>query len=335
MKKRTIAIVAVGVLAAAGAIAAVSAQSHRGGWRDGHMMFGGDEGGHGMRGRFGRALTKEDFDARSRERFAGIDRNSDGVIDTAEIEAAMAAHVGRHKAGAGGAQMAQRLQRMFDANKDGKVSKDEARAEVLRRFAEMDLNRDGRIDDEDLPPMMRGRNALAGGDMGGSGMKGMRGMQGGAMRGVGFARQADSNKDGIVTREEAEAFADREFARFDSNKDGSVDQADFDALRKATIDYRVKRFAHSLGAGPDGRLTREQFQAKAAERFARMDFNNDGTISRDERPGIGHGRRGGHMMQGGGMHEGMGPHGMGPAGDGARGPANTPAGPSEVPPAKK
>lgn len=336
MKKRTIAIATVGLLAVAGAIAAVSAQGHRGGFGGGHPMFGDDDAGHGMRGRFGQALTKDQFETRNRERFARIDKNSDGVIDTAEIEAALSSrmdgHKGRHGGGRGG-QMGQHLLRSFDTNRDGKITKDEARAEIMRRFAEIDLNRDDRIDDNDLPPMMRGQNVLAGGTEAGMGpMGGRRGGPG--MPGLGLIRQADANKDGIITREEATAVADREHARFDRNKDGTVDQADFDAMRREMVDYRVKRFAHGFGAGPDGRVTREQFQAKAGERFARMDYNNDGSVSRDERPGWGHGRRGGHMMHDSGSGDGMpGGHGMGPRGDGLRGPGRGPD-PAETPPPK-
>ncbi len=156
------------------------------------------------------------------------------------------------------------------------------------------------------------------------------------MPGLALLRQADTSKDGVVTREEAEAFADREHARLDRNKDGAVDAADFGAMHKELLDYRVKRFAHGFGAGPDARITREQFQAKAAERFARMDYNNDSTISRDERPGWGHGRSGGHkggrMMGDGDMDGAMDGAGKGPR-RGGHGPGPGP-GPAESPPAK-
>jgi hypothetical protein len=145
------------------------------------------------------------------------------------------------------------------------------------------------------------------------------------MRGLGFLRQADANQDGVVTKEEVAALADRDFARWDWNKDGVIDQADRDALRKEMLDYAVKRMARRMGAGPDGKVTREQFQAKAAEGFARLDADNDGKLSRGELPGRGHGMRGWHHGPG---HRGMGPHhgdpdGMpgdgGPRGPGARG----------------
>ena len=143
--------------------------------------------------------------------------------------------------------------------------------------------------------MMRGRNILAGGGEGaapiGHGMPMLRMLQG-----------AGANKDGVITLDEVLASAEKRFARLDRNKDGVIDKADFDALRKDMVDYRVKRFIHSYGADKDGRVSREQFMAKAAERFARMDLNNDGTISRDEQPGGG--RWFGHGEQRPGAHGG-------------------------------
>lgn len=330
MSRKRIIIAVAGVLLAAGAVAAISAPGHRGGgWfgGPGPMMHGGDEEeGRGMRGRFGRSLTKEEHEARARERFARLDKNSDGVIDTTEIDAALAERQGwfrRHR----GADMAPGARALghFDANRDGKVTREEARAEVERRFAEMDLNNDGRIDDQDLPPMLRGRNVIA---EGGPGMGAGPGRRGG-IGGLGLLRQADTNKDGVVTRDEAAALADREHARFDRNKDGTVDQADFDALQKEMRDYRVKRFVHHHGADKDGRITREQFQAKAAERFARMDLNNDGSVSRDELPGRGFGmhRWGGERGQHWHGGPGMPGHGMGPGTGGpGEGPGPAPGG---------
>ncbi|MDX2157532.1 MAG: hypothetical protein SFW09_13595 [Hyphomicrobiaceae bacterium] len=332
MSKRAIVIGAIGALLVTGAVVAVSAQGHRGGHGGGHMMgMHGDQDGRGMHGRFGRALTKDEFDARMRERFGRLDRNSDGTVDTAEIEGMinerMSARHARHHDMAG---MGDRKLRRFDGNRDGKVAKDEMRAEVARRFAELDLNSDGKIDDADLPPMMRGRNAIA---EGGAGMGGKHGRR--MMGGMGWLRQADANRDGTVTREEVDAMADRDFARLDRNKDGVIDQADRDAIRKEMVEYAAKRFAHMNGAGPDGRVTREQFQSKAAERFARMDANGDGTISRDERPGRGwhghHGHGRGHGGKGGGMmddqgHGGMMGRGMGgPMGSGSDMPGTPPA----------
>lgn len=319
--KKKIAI-AAGLLVGLGA-ATVAAQGFRGGWQHGGRgMAPGDQMGMGMpgdgdmrgRGWFNRSLTKDQFETRTRERFARLDKNGDGVIDAAEIEAAlterqaqmggwMAQRFGRGGQGQmGNRQPGQMLLDRFDTNKDGKVTKDEFLAKVKERFDQMDLNNDGKITDDDLPPMMRGRNVLAGGGAGGQGMgQGMgRGGMGG---GMGWLRGADANKDGAITLDEAIAAATKQFDQLDRNKDGAVDKADFDAMKKEMTDYRVKRFIHAYGADKDGKVTKDQFFAKARERFAAMDRNGDGTISRDEMPGrMGMGGRG---MMGRGMHGGQ------------------------------
>lgn len=134
MSKKKVAIIAAGVLAAIGAVAAVSAQGHRP-WRDGPMHFGRGDGpgmgpGGGFGGRFAGPVTKEDHDARTRERFARLDRNSDGVIDAGEIEASISGRMDamRSRFGGQGPRMAERMLRYFDSNKDGKVTREEMRA---------------------------------------------------------------------------------------------------------------------------------------------------------------------------------------------------------------
>lgn len=332
-RKKTIIIVA-GVALAAGAAATLAAQGPRG--RDhggmgygmmGHGMMGGGYGydgdrgerGRGMRERmggrpFGSGLTAEEYDTRTRERFARLDKNSDGVIDSTEIAAHFATEGdgrrgkrgGRHGGERGG--MGGRMERMFDTNRDGKVTADEARAEAERHFAQMDLNSDGKIDDADLPPNMRGRDALK---------SGMGQGRGGGM--FGRFRAADANGDGVVTKEEYLAQSMTRFTAIDTTKDGTVDQADRDAMQKAMSDYRVQRFLHMFGATKDGKVTKEQFDKVAKERFARLDVNADGKLTREDGGRRGHGMHGGRhgmgeghgMRQGQGQGQGMGP-GMGP-----------------------
>jgi Ca2+-binding EF-hand superfamily protein len=277
MSKRNTILVVAGALLAVGAVAAISAPGDRGN-RGGDRMFFGSwgDGLMGGKGRWSRLpMTQDEFDATTRARFARLDKNGDGVIDVSEIEATLSKRVERRGHGRG--HMAQRRMRAFDTDRDGKVTKDEFTTTVRSRFAQLDLNNDGRITDEDLPPRLRGRDILASdSDMG---------RRGPGSRILRLLRNADANKDGVVTLDEAMAAADKRFAGLDRNKDGVIDTADRDALRTETTDYQVKRFIHRFGADADGKVTKEQFAAKAKERFARMDLNNDGTISRDERPG--------------------------------------------------
>lgn len=248
-------------------------------------------------------MTAEDFDTRTRERFARLDKNSDGIVDAAEVEAGMAAMGSRRREI--GDMMRGRLQGRFDADRDGKITREEFLARAGREFARVDLDGDGRITDADLPPVMRGRGVLKGeasGIPGGRGARPTGGATHGGMMGGGLQRliAADANKDGIITREEVLAEAGKRFVELDRNKDGVVDKADHDAMRKEMTDYRVRRFLHEHGAGTDGKLTREQFQKSAKERFAERDINNDGRVDRqDMMPGRGGedmgGRRGPRM----------------------------------------
>ena len=319
-RKRTL-MIAAGVLLAAGGVAAVSAQGQRG-WRGGDGMgmeeFDGPGGGRGH-GFFRRGeLTEAESAARARERFARLDKNSDGVIDASEIEAALTDRMGKVREHMG-MQPGERILRRFDENRDGKVTRDEFNNTVRKIFAEFDLNNDGKITDDDLPPMMRGRGVLS--DAGAGALPGGPGRHAGGRGGMllGLLRGADANRDGVITLDEVMAQAGKMFAQLDRNKDNVVDKADFDSLRQEMVDYRVKRFVHHFGADKDGKVTREQFEKVAKERFAMGDLDNDGKISRDERPGRGGRGRRGDGEHGPGEHRGRGPM-TGPDGDHGAGP---------------
>ncbi|MGI9477095.1 MAG: hypothetical protein ACR2PI_10345 [Hyphomicrobiaceae bacterium] len=264
---------------------------HHGRWgRDRHW---GEHGRRGRRGRRGRDITKDDFDARTRARFAKWDANSDGVVDAGEAEARIAARMERRFARRGGRRL-QRMLRRLDADRDGKITQQELEARVTERFERMDLTGDGRITDADLPPMLRGRDFLSRE----TGVRRHRWRRArhhgrrGHRRGRRMLRHlagADTNKDGAVTIQELQDRATKRFERWDWNKDGVLDKADRDTLRKETMDYRVRRFMHRLGAGKDGKLTMEQFAKHRDARFAKMDADGSGVIERSERRG-----RGGH-----------------------------------------
>lgn len=123
-----------------------------------------------------------------------------------------------------------------------------------------------------------------------------------------FAR-LDTNNDGRFTREEAQAHGQqrreqmrtRIFERLDANNDGQISREEFAQRRgpgagegphgRRGPGMRRGGRGHGgpgmrMGArmfGEEGYITREQFRARALERFDRADTNRDGTLTVAER----------------------------------------------------
>lgn len=94
-----------------------------------------------------------------------------------------------------------------------------------------------------------------------------------------------------LTRAEAKQRADLMFSRFDMNKDGMITKAEAQA---ETAQYEASRGDDGRGAGRMGRMidrafgtaqtmTLAQFEAQALARFDAMDLNHDGTVTAAER----------------------------------------------------
>ena len=104
--------------------------------------------------------------------------------------------------------------------------------------------------------------------------------------------RGDANNDGVITSQEFDARHDAMFARADANNDGSLSQEELASVHQHRREghrrggMRGERHgAHMEGADAnnDGNITREEFLARPQEMFARLDANNDGVISAQER----------------------------------------------------
>lgn len=95
--------------------------------------------------------------------------------------------------------------------------------------------------------------------------------------------RADADGDGIVTRQEALTAADLEFVRMDADHDGTVTA---DERRAYVAQARDPRGAGRRGPprrpGGDQAMTLDQFRARAAARFDRMDSDHDGRLDQTE-----------------------------------------------------
>jgi len=135
-----------------------------------------------------------------------------------------------------------------DTNRDGFIDRAEAAKmpKLAQRFDQMDKNKDGRLSADERPK------------------HGMRHKRGGHGQ---WLQRADADKDGRISRAEAQALASKAGDRFDKmdfNKDGYVDRTDMQAR------MAQKRAAFFAGAdnNKDGRISRDEFMVEQGARSA-------------------------------------------------------------------
>lgn len=150
----------------------------------------------------------------------------------------------------GGEGMFVRMLQEFDTNKDGKISKDEAKAGQERLFGEIDTNKDGALTPGEFRSHREAMRASAPADDNDPGMgpqdgtgqqmrmdwkkhHGDRAMnEDGPRQGMGHGgrfggmRMADKDENGQISREEASTASDQFFTRMDRNGDGVLSADD-------------------------------------------------------------------------------------------------------------
>lgn len=116
----------------------------------------------------------------------------------------------------------------------------------------------------------------------------------------GMLFQSDSNNDGVVTRAEFDAGRTAMFTRMDANNDGTVTREEMRAGWREGRHHGGRGEGHHRGgrrgghggghgferadANNDGNITRDEFLARPIAHFERIDANSDGVISANERP---------------------------------------------------
>jgi Ca2+-binding EF-hand superfamily protein len=145
----------------------------------------------------------------------------------------------------------------IDANKDGKLSKDELPDRLRENFGRLDANGDGALNQEEFA-------------------------QGGRQFGKRPPSQPMPGMPPRLRPDQLEA----KFADADKNKDGKIAT---DEMRDESERATLTRFAEQLNPGGDGSLTKQQYLrvltlsiGNPAERFEFADRNRDGKLSPNE-----------------------------------------------------
>lgn len=172
------------------------------------------------------------------------------------------------------------------------VSKADALARADARFDRLDTNKDGQLSaDERKAGAEAARKAMAE-KKGGELQDFMPGAQRGGGMGERMLARVDTNGDGLISKAEHRAVVEARFARMDADRDGSVEAGEGRTgwgKRGEGRGGKAKAMRGGRGGGmmmadtnKDGAISKAEFDAMSAQRFARLDTNKDGKIDATE-----------------------------------------------------
>lgn len=92
----------------------------------------------------------------------------------------------------------------------------------------------------------------------------------------------DTNKDGTITQAEVDTVRKDRFARFDANGDGKMSLDEFQGLWLEAMRRRMVAGFQALDADGDASITLDEYQKPAARLIRRFDVNGDGAVDSAE-----------------------------------------------------
>jgi len=116
------------------------------------------------------------------------------------------------------------------------------------------------------------------------------GRRGNALRTL--LRNADTNNDGSVTQAEFDAYRSAQVTAADANSDGNISLEEFETIWLAQTNRRMIRAFQRLDANADGSITQAEQDERFSDLIDRLDRNGDGELNREDRPRRGEGRNG-------------------------------------------
>jgi hypothetical protein len=124
----------------------------------------------------------------------------------------------------------------------------------------------------------------------------------GRSMGSGLLDTYDTNDDGKLTQAEIDAARQANLTKFDSDANGALTLAEYQALWADAMRRAMVRQFQAHDADGDGSITVEEFTVRFADVVETLDRNGDGELTRDELRR--HGHRGPRGPGRGGRDEG-------------------------------
>jgi hypothetical protein len=176
------------------------------------------------------------------------------------------------------------------------ISKAEMLARADARFDRLDTNKDGQLSAEERKAGMDAARAAMAEKKGGELQDFVPGARRGGGGGMGerMLARVDTNGDGLISKAENRAMVEARFARMDADKDGAVEAGEGrKGMGKRGEGRGGKRMGMRGGRGggagmmmadtnKDGTISKAEFDAQSAQRFAKLDTNSDGRIDATE-----------------------------------------------------
>jgi Ca2+-binding EF-hand superfamily protein len=112
----------------------------------------------------------------------------------------------------------------------------------------------------------------------------------------------DSDGDRALSLDEFLAGTSSRFETLDADGNGEVTSAEILAARDGAREERARRMIERFDADGNGSVSLDEMEARASERFARIDRNDDGSLEPRE---LRRGFRGGDRDERGGPRRGV------------------------------
>ncbi|MGQ7843117.1 EF-hand domain-containing protein [Granulosicoccus sp. 3-233] len=106
--------------------------------------------------------------------------------------------------------------------------------------------------------------------------------QGGPGLMVKLLKSADADGDGVVTQAEIDTFKAAQLSGADSNADGALNIEEFDTIYRALTRSRMVDMFQDLDEDGDGVISAAELDDRVSSVVARMDRNDDGTLTRED-----------------------------------------------------